>query len=98
MNNEKYKLGMVGLGVMGRNLVLNMADHGFTVAGYDKDPEKIKKLNTEGKEKKVQGFGKIEDFINSLASPKIVMMLVPAGKPVDSVISDALPLLPGRPG
>ena len=35
---QQYAIGMVGLGVMGRNLVLNMADHGFTVAGYDKDP------------------------------------------------------------
>lgn len=93
MNNEKYNLGMVGLGVMGRNLVLNMADHGFAVAGYDKDPEKIKKLNAEGREKTVQGFEKIEDFINSLVSPKIVMMLVPAGRAVDSVIADVLSLL-----
>lgn len=91
MNKEKYRLGMIGLGVMGRNLVLNMADHGFTVAGYDKDKEKAKKLNEEGQGKSVYGFDNIEDFINSLSQPKIVMMLVPAGKPVDSVINDVLP-------
>jgi 6-phosphogluconate dehydrogenase len=93
MNKEKYKLGMVGLGVMGRNLVLNMADHGFAVAGCDKDKEKTKKLNEEGQGKSVHGFGKVEDFINSLAKPKTVMMLVPAGQPVDSVINDVLPFL-----
>jgi 6-phosphogluconate dehydrogenase len=93
MDEEKYKLGMVGLGVMGRNLVLNMADHNFAVAGYDKDKDKIKKLNGEGKDKSVKGFEKVEDFVNTLAKPKIVMMLVPAGKPVDSVIGDVLPFL-----
>ena len=41
MNAQHYEIGMVGLGVMGRNLVLNMADHGFPVAGYDKDPAKL---------------------------------------------------------
>jgi 6-phosphogluconate dehydrogenase len=91
MGTEKYRLGMIGLGVMGRNLVLNMADHGFAVAGYDKDKEKAKKLNEEGQGKSVYGFDNIEDFIDSLSQPKTVMMLVPAGKPVDSVINDVLP-------
>ena len=93
MDKEQYVLGMVGLGVMGRNLVLNMADHGFAVAGYDKDPEKIHQLNEEGKDNTVHGFENIKEFINSLAKPKIVMMLVPAGKPVDSVIDDVLPFV-----
>ena len=84
---------MVGLGVMGRNLVLNMADHGFAVAGYDKDKEKVKELKVEGQDKSVYGFDDIEDFINSLAQPKTVMILVPAGQPVDSVIDDVLPFL-----
>ena len=43
----RYEIGMVGLGVMGRNLVLNMADHGFPVAGYDKDPTKVEALREE---------------------------------------------------
>ncbi len=93
MAKEKCVLGMVGLGVMGRNLVLNMADHGFAVAGYDKDPEKIKSLNEEGAGKTVQGFDNVGDFIESLDRPRTVMMLVPAGAPVDSVIADVLPLL-----
>ena len=93
MNDEKYKLGMVGLGVMGRNLVLNMADHGFAIAGYDMDKGKAAQLNEQGKGKKVRGFDNVEDFVDSLAKPKIVMMLVPAGKPVDNVIHNVLPFL-----
>jgi 6-phosphogluconate dehydrogenase len=45
--NQQYEIGMVGLGVMGRNLLLNMADHGFSVAGYDNDPEKVETLRKE---------------------------------------------------
>jgi 6-phosphogluconate dehydrogenase len=44
---QQYAIGMVGLGVMGRNLVLNMADHGFPVAGYDKDPSQVEALQKE---------------------------------------------------
>ena len=47
MNAQHYEIGMVGLGVMGRNLVLNMADHGFPVAGYDKDEAKVKAMRQE---------------------------------------------------
>ncbi len=96
MDKKGYKLGMVGLGVMGRNLVLNMADRGFAVSGYDKDPEKVQKLDEESKNKNACGFIKVEEFVASLAQPRIVMMLVPAGKPVDSVIHDVLPLLSER--
>jgi 6-phosphogluconate dehydrogenase len=93
MAKRKYIVGMVGLGVMGRNLVLNMADHQYAVAGYDKDKDKTDKLNEQGKNKQIHGFEKVEDFVESLAVPKTVMMLVPAGKPVDSVIRDVLPFL-----
>ncbi len=93
MNSGKYVLGMVGLGVMGRNLVLNMSDHGYSIAGYDMDKEKTAKLNEQGQDKQVHGFDNVKDFINSLEKPKIVMMLVPAGKPVDSVIHDVLPFM-----
>lgn len=85
--------GMIGLGTMGRNLLLNMAEHGFAVAGYDKDPEKVKLLGVEGKDVPVKGFDSLEAFIHSLKTPKVVMMLVPAGKIVDSVIADLKPLL-----
>ena len=84
---------MVGLGVMGRNFLLNMADHGFSVAGYDKDPAKVEALRQEAKKRDVRGAADIKEFIGLLRQPRAVMMLVPAGAPVDSVIKDLLPHL-----
>ncbi len=81
---------MVGLGVMGRNLLLNMADHGFLVAGYDKDAVKAEALRQESKEREVRGEVDIKEFIGLLRQPRAVMMLVPAGPPVDAVINDLL--------
>jgi 6-phosphogluconate dehydrogenase len=91
MDESKYDIGMVGLGVMGRNLLLNMADHGYSVAGYDKDNSKVQALKEEGKGKSIIGHERLRDFVQSLRKPKAVMMLVPAGAPVDSVIADLLP-------
>ena len=54
---------MVGLRVMGRNLLLNMADHGFSVAGYDKDAAKVETLRQESKERDVRGAADIKEFI-----------------------------------
>src|SRR4051812_20931147 len=90
---EKYAFGMIGLGVMGRSLLLNMADHGFAVAGHDKDEAKVASLNEEGKEYDVKGFGDAKEFIKSLTTPRAIMMLVPAGKIVDAVIEELTPLL-----
>ena len=84
---------MIGLGTMGRNLLLNMADNGFSVAGYDKDASKITLLEKEGEGKPVKGFTSLNDFLGSLTSPKVIMMLVPAGKIVDNVIDELSPLL-----
>ena len=93
MSTDKFRLGMIGLGTMGRNLLLNMADHGFAVAGYDKDVAKLALLEKEGAAKPVKGFSSITDFINSLDAPKVLLLLVPAGKIVDAVIDELQPLL-----
>ncbi len=90
---QRSEIGMVGLGVMGRNLLLNMADHGFSVAGYDKDPSKVEVLRQESADRDICGAENINDFISLLRPPRAVMMLVPAGAPVDSVIEDLLPHL-----
>jgi 6-phosphogluconate dehydrogenase len=92
-SQQRSEIGMVGLGVMGRNLVLNMADHGFPVAGYDNDAAKVEALRKESAERKVSGASNIVDFIVLLRKPRAIMMLVPAGAPVDSVIKDLLPHL-----
>jgi len=93
MTTEQNEIGMIGLGVMGRNLVLNMADHDFSVAGFDRDQTKVESLRKESAERNVRGATNIVDFIALLRKPRAVMMLVPAGAPVDSVIKDLLPHL-----
>jgi len=93
MKAQQCEIGMVGLGVMGRNLVLNMADHGFPVAGYDNDAAKVEALRKESAGRNIFGAANIVDFIALLRKPRAIMMLVPAGAPVDSVIKDLLPHL-----
>lgn len=89
----KYQMGMIGLGVMGRNLVLNMADHGFSVIGYDKEEKMVARLNDEAQARPVRGVTSLDAFVASLERPRSIMMLVPAGAPVDSVIRSLLPHL-----
>ncbi len=93
MAEGKCRIGMVGLGVMGRNMLLNMAEHGFTVAGYDKDPQKVSLLRTESAGMPVQAASDVQGFVALLKPPRAVMLLVPAGPVVDSVIRDLLPFL-----
>ncbi|MDR6197795.1 NADP-dependent phosphogluconate dehydrogenase [Siphonobacter sp. SORGH_AS_0500] len=93
MSTEQYTMGMIGLGTMGRNLLLNMADHGVSVAGHDTDQSKADLLEKEGEGKKVKGFVTLPEFVQSLTIPRTIIMLVPAGKAVDSVIENITPLL-----
>ncbi|HWK02273.1 MAG TPA: NADP-dependent phosphogluconate dehydrogenase [Puia sp.] len=94
MANNLFNFGMIGLGVMGRNLLLNMADHGFAVVGFDKDTQKTATLESSATPgTKVKGVNTLAEMIQQLEKPRKLMMLVPAGKPVDDVIHDLLPLL-----
>ena len=93
MTDDKCRIGMVGLGVMGRNLLLNMAEHGFAVAGYDKDPQKVALLKSEAGNLPVQSATDVAGFTALLQEPRAVMLLVPAGPIVDNVIRDLLPHL-----
>ena len=90
---QKAQFGMIGLGTMGRNLVLNMADHGIAVCGYDRNVDQQKRLLEEGKDKPVQAAATMQAFVESLETPRRIMMLVPAGKIVDAVIEEIKPLL-----
>jgi 6-phosphogluconate dehydrogenase len=87
------EIGMVGLGVMGRNLVLNIADRGFPVIGYDKDATKVQALRAAAGHRPVLATDTLEDFVGLVRTPRAIMVLVPAGPPVDSVIRDLLPHL-----
>ncbi|MDQ2862309.1 MAG: NADP-dependent phosphogluconate dehydrogenase [Bacteroidota bacterium] len=94
MKEIKYDFGMIGLGVMGCNLLLNMADNGFAVMGYDKNPDKTNSFEAAAnKNTVVKGVNKLEEMIEQLKVPRKIMMLVPAGAPVDSVINDLIPLM-----
>jgi 6-phosphogluconate dehydrogenase len=86
-------IGIIGLGVMGRNLALNIAEHGFEVAGYDRDPEKVKLLGIEAETSPASGYESLSNMIDALDVPRTILLLVPAGKPVDTVIADLLPFL-----
>ncbi|MDB5282661.1 MAG: gnd 2 [Bacteroidota bacterium] len=89
----QYDYGMIGIGTMGRNLVYNMCDHGFAVAGFDKDTKQVEVFVKEADKRKVFGTSNVNDFIQALKSPRVVMLLVPAGAIVDSVIQELKPLL-----
>jgi 6-phosphogluconate dehydrogenase len=87
-------IGLIGLAVMGQNLVLNMNDHGFTVAVHNRTTSKVDDfLKGPAKGTKVIGTHSFEDFFKSLKKPRKVMMMVKAGAPVDELIEECLPFL-----
>ncbi|KAJ3003992.1 6-phosphogluconate dehydrogenase, decarboxylating, partial [Thoreauomyces humboldtii] len=87
-------IGLIGLAVMGQNLILNMNDKGFTVVAYNRTTSKVDDfLAQEAKDTKVQGAHSIEELCKKLKSPRKVMLLVKAGKPVDDFIEQLVPHL-----
>ncbi len=89
---KAYDFGLIGLGVMGRNFILNVADNGFTAYGNDLDEEKVNALKEEGGDlDKVNATTDVVTFVAALSKPRKIMMLVPAGKIVDAVIEGLLP-------
>src|SRR5881398_1754588 len=88
----KFDFGMIGIGVMGSNLLLNMADHGYAVIGFDLKQERADALEAAARTgTKVKGLTNLPEMVKSLKKPRKIMMLVPAGKPVDDVINNLLP-------
>ncbi len=91
---KKADIGLIGLAVMGENLVLNMESKGFTVAVYNRTVEKVDRfVNGRGKGKNIIGTHSLEELVDALERPRKVMMLVKAGKPVDEFIDMLIPLL-----
>src|SRR2546423_8675936 len=89
--NHVFDIGMVGLGVMGRNLLLNLADHGFRVIGLDTDTAKVQALKTEGNRDSVDATTDAKKFLAAQKLPRAIILLVPAGKAVDAVINQLAP-------
>lgn len=94
MSAAKADIGLVGLAVMGENLVLNMESKGFTVAVFNRTTSKVDDfVNGRAKGKKIVGTHSYQELIGELAKPRKVMIMVKAGQPVDDVIDDILPYL-----
>lgn len=91
---NKADIGLIGLAVMGENLVLNMERNGFTVAVYNRTTEKVDNfISGRGKGKNIIGCHSIEELIASLKTPRKIMLMVKAGKPVDDFIELLIPHL-----
>ncbi|MFA6434955.1 MAG: NADP-dependent phosphogluconate dehydrogenase [Elusimicrobiales bacterium] len=92
-NGPLCEIGVVGLGVMGRSLLLNIAGRGFPAAGYDNDAAKLRALTEESGSLPVKCGAGLKEFSALLRRPRAVLLLVPAGAPVDAVIEALLPFL-----
>src|SRR5271167_3055268 len=87
-------IGLIGLAVMGQNLALNMNDHGFTVAVFNRTVSKVDDfLQGPAHGTKIIGAHSLEDFFKALKKPRKVMLMVKAGDPVDEFIELCLPFL-----
>ena len=93
MGKRLYDYGMIGLGTMGRNLVYNICDHGYTVAGFDKDLSKVETLEQEKGNYDLCGTQSVKELATVLKKPRVILLLVPAGSIVDSVINKLKPWL-----
>jgi 6-phosphogluconate dehydrogenase len=95
MSNKLSDAGLIGLAVMGQNLALNIADHGFQISVYNRTTEKMTRFvadnpNTPGG---LVGTATLEEFVQSLAKPRRIVILVQAGAATDAVIDSLVPLL-----
>lgn len=90
----KADIGLIGLAVMGENLVMNMESKGFTVAVYNRTTKNVTRfVNDRAKGKNIIGTYSIEELVENLAKPRKVMIMIKAGKPVDDIINLLMPLL-----
>jgi len=94
MNNVSADIGLIGLGVMGSSLALNMESHGFTVAVHNRTAPQIDSLiNNRSKFNKIVGFENLKEFVSSIKKPRKIMLMVVAGKVVDDYIKKLIPFI-----
>jgi len=94
VNGGDCDIGLVGLGTMGRNLVLNMAGHGFAVAVYNRTTAKTREfMDQEVGDRNIRAGYTLAEFVGHLQQPRAIIILVAAGPPVDAVIDELLPFL-----
>ena len=93
----KNHLGLIGLAVMGQNLTLNFSDHGFDIGVWNRSNTKTQNftqaINTDSSKGRVTGFSTLQNLVNSLASPRVIIMMIKSGTAVDDTIAQLLPLL-----
>lgn len=91
---DKAKIGLIGLGVMGENLALNIERNGYPISIYNRTVERVDEfVNARGKGKKVFGYHDDKTFVESLERPRKIILLVKAGAPVDATVEKLLPYL-----
>jgi 6-phosphogluconate dehydrogenase len=93
MENQLHKVGLVGLGVMGENLALNIEEKGFPIAVYNRTPDKVEEVMSRAQGKKLHGYKTPQEFVAALERPRKIIMLVKAGAPVDGTIASLRPFL-----
>ena len=92
--NDTYDIGLIGLGVMGSNFALNIADHGFSVAGYNRGGDKIKQLHElRSAYHRIETTHDLRELCQMVRKPRAIIMLVPAGQPVEDMIQGLVPHL-----
>lgn len=89
----KKNIGVIGMAVMGKNLALNIADHGYSVAIYNRTYEVTQNVLLENPNANLSGSETLEEFVNLLESPRKIILMVKAGKPVDTFLDTLYPLL-----
>src|SRR5690625_127353 len=89
----KQQIGVIGLAVMGKNLALNIESKGYSVSVYNRSKERTEEMMKEAAGRNVYDMYSIEEFVNSLESPRKILLMVAAGKPTDAVIEELLPHL-----
>lgn len=92
-SSSPARFGVVGLGVMGRNLALNVADHGFPTALWNREPGWAAELAAASPGKPLVATGALEEFVAALKRPRVILMMIKAGDPVDEMLGRLAPLL-----
>ena len=89
----QFQFGVAGMGVMGANIALNIADRGFKVAAWDRHPEKIDAVHAKYGHPEMKGTGSLAEFVQMLERPRRILLMVTAGAAVDSMMDQLAPLL-----
>ncbi|MBW9157157.1 NADP-dependent phosphogluconate dehydrogenase [Clostridium tagluense] len=90
---DKQQFGVIGIGVMGKNLAINVESRGLSVSVYDRDAATTDELLIEAKEKNIVGTYSIKEFVNSLQIPRKILIMIKAGKPIDDAIEELIPYI-----